>query len=291
VSEKKLVRWCEISTKCEQDRFKTLSENLNAAGVANSVDFIEIGVAEFQETLTRCKSEYDQIRIGAPLQLLLADLFDNWPADLNRSKVADALVKETGSGSLSQKWWPRCFLVDGLNYTFAKNPQALDLEGGVFILGATAAAFAVVASLARIGFRKFLLADSDDSKVEDFVVKLRAAHFSAQFQAVRRHMITQLPGVNAVAVNTLNAKEESEIFDELVYFNFLIPSGVWLDLALSDRHEQVDAEARNAGAVIRTPAEVAAATDVSWAFECFNKTLVFQDLNKLYEGLYNIKST
>lgn len=261
------LRWVEIAIRARRQRFEDLSSALNEAGLGNEVSFIETSEDEFPTVLEQAKADFDQIRIGGDLQVLAPKVADRLPSLLLTLRAADALVKE------GDQWWLRNYFVEGLQEAIAGEIRNIDLTGGSFILGATAEARAAVAALVRFGFHRLDVSDPDEERAKALVEELRSTYFKVQFQFIPRHLITQLPGIHTMVINTLEVGDDDGILGEMAYFNFLKPGGVWLDLPLVRRNSALESEARSVGAVIESAASVHARTDRLWAQACFDRRL------------------
>lgn len=259
-------RWVEISLHPEEKRFKLLSALLNGQGIANEVEFITTTESDFETVAREAMMRFDQIRVGTRLCELAPNLSERKPSSILTLKASDALVR---SGLRSEaQWWPRNFLFEGVGRAVVSRHKDLDLGGAVFVLGVTCESRAVIAALAKIGFSRFSISHHDDNQGQAFVEGMRRALFGVQFQFVPRHLITQLPSVHSFAVNTLLAGTDDGALAELIYFNFLKPGGIWLDLSLAG-NPHLEAEARAVGAVLGSGVEVAAWTDHLWSKEVF----------------------
>lgn len=258
-----LFRWAEVSTKCERERYTSLSQALEKSGLANEVGFIEITPEEFPARLPELLKSYDQLRIGGELQELALKSVERLPSALLTLRAADSLVRDVDG------WWPRNFLVEGLRGFFAQDLRTIDLSGGVFVSGVTPQARAVVAALVRIGFNRFTIAATEVEHAERFADDMRAGFFQVRFQTVSGNRITQLPAVHTVAVNTLPRDGDGGLLAEMAYFNFLKSGGIWLDLPLVPHNIELDTEARSVGARVAMPTHVAVRTDLAWLSAVF----------------------
>lgn len=257
-----MIKWCEISDRAsgpEQKRFNCLDEELRKCGLETELSFVSGTGDDLAAALEQARATMSQIRVSGRLGPKVLSLLERIPSSLLSLKSCDALVCDRG------EWWPRFFLVEGLNQTLASDASTLDLGGSVFILGATTEARAAVAALSRIGFNKMILSDPNDVECTAFVEELRRSYFGIQFQAAPRNSVTQLPGICSIAVNTLTATEDQHSVEELGYFNFLKPNGFWLDLSIFPLNSSLRAEAQSVGAMIVPGAKVFATTDQLWA--------------------------
>jgi shikimate 5-dehydrogenase len=267
-----ILRWCEISDRTDEFakvRFQILNEELRKAGLDTEFKLTVAEPTNLQEILDQARSTSAQIRFSGRLGKSVIPLLERLPSALVSLKACDSLVCENGD------WWPRFFLVEGLNQTMATDAAALDLAGSVLILGATSEAKASVAALSRIGFSKMIITDPHEELGLAFVEELRRSYFGIKFQMVARNAVTQLPGVCSIAVNTLTASEDANSMAELAYFNFLKPGGFWLDLSIFPLNTALQSEASSVGASIISGARVLARTDFLWATSAFNVSIDF----------------
>ncbi len=271
-------KWVEISRQPDKKRYQALEQALLLAGFENKVEFMETDEQIFGETLQKAFGEFDQIRIGGALCEMAPRLLDHLPAEILTLQMADAFVPDP---TVVGKWWPRCYLAEGYHRAIVSNVKNLDLSGAVFVLGAGTEARAAVGAFARLGFRRFSIADLDDDRGQSFADELKRRHFGAVFDFIPRHQITQLPAVHVIAVNTLPFGKDEGLHGELFYFNFLRVGGVWLDMDVHSPNPHLESEARSVGAVIENATSVIAWTDVSWAVEALSVKL---DTTSLYSS-------
>ncbi len=268
-----VVRWCELSDRIDEPaktRFQILNQEICKAGLETELTFAAADQANLQHVLDQARSSYAQIRISGRLGAAVIELLDRFPSALASLKACDSLVYEGG------QWWPRFFLVEGLNQTIASDAAGLDLGGSVLILGATSEAKASVAALSRIGFNKMIISDPNETLCSAFVQDIRRAYFGIQFQAIARRAVTQLPGVCSIAVNTLTVTEDENSIGELAYFNFLKPGGFWLDLSIFPLNSGLQSEASSVGASVISAARVLARADCLWAASAFKVSIDFE---------------
>lgn len=264
------VRWCAIADEArssEKRRFESLSQALREAGIENEFEFLIADKASAAAVLDKAKSEFAQIRLAGSVGAWILPTLERVPSSLNFSRAADAMVCEYN------EWWPRFYLVEGLNQMLSLDASTLDLSGSVFIFGATPEARAAAAALSKIGLNRVVLSDPDDAKASAFVEELKRADFGTQFQAVPRAQITQIPGICSVAINTLSTLSEKETATELAYFNFLKPGGFWLDLAIFPLNATLQTEAQSVGASLFSGAHALALTDRLWAEAAFKVSI------------------
>jgi shikimate 5-dehydrogenase len=261
-----MIRWCEITDRDDdfaRKRFQLLTTEIQKAGVENEVTFTIANEETLPDILEKARSTFAQIRVGGRLGSVIMPLMNRIPSSLASLKACDSIVSERGD------WWPRSFLVEGLNQTLASDAGTLDLGGSVLILGTTPQARASVAALSRVGFNKMIISDPSEAVGAAFVEDLKRSFFGIHFQSVPRSSVTQLPGICSIAVNTLTAAEDANSINELAYFNFLKTGGFWLDLSIFPLNVGLQNEALSVGAIIISGSRVFSATDSLWAESVF----------------------
>ena len=279
------MRWVEISDHPQLQRFQTLAHFLNETGLENEVIFLKATKQDFPEIVAKAEQEFDQIRIGGSLCQYVTEISIRLPSLLLSLKAGDALVQKARKPNLPD-WWPRNFLVDGIVRALVTDKRSLDLSGAVFLLGAGCESRAAVAALVRLGFQRFSISCSDDITGQALVEELRTLYFQVQFQFIPRHLITQLPSIHSIAINTLVAGHDDEALNELFYFNFLKPGGIWLDLAFVG-NQHLENEARAVGAETAEGIRVAAWTDYEWAQEVLLIKLDPDALTDRYRAVFS----
>ena len=252
-------RWCEICEVRELSRAGAIAEFLQESGVEQEFTFFQSEISDFRKTFENAVSAgFSHIRIGGDLRDHCLQISEQWPANMLSVRSADAMVL------IENQWWSRNFLIEGLVRVLNESTHSPDLSYSVLVIGATAETRAVVAVLTRLGFRNFLIADPDRQKSESFTAQFKRFYFGVSFEAIEPSRVTQLPGACSVAVNTLTPVRAQGMLDDLMYFNFLKPNGVWLDLSLVPHNLELEQEARTVGADVKEASSVFARADWLW---------------------------
>ena len=248
---------------------EVLQRALANAGVENEIRFVQSDASSLRAKLDELKAEgIHHVRFGGSLPEAVPSCFDNWPSTMLSLKAADALVPDEEG-----RWWPRNFMQEGLQRLAAIDLGNLDLTGGAFLVGATPATRSIVAALARIGFYRLNLTDLDEAKGRALIEELKRSYFNVQFQFTPRGLVTQLPGVHSIAVNTVDMGKDPTRLSELFYFNFLKSGAVWIETIISESNSPLIQEARNVGADVRTGGNLISRWDEAWAEGCFKVKL------------------
>lgn len=273
------MKWAVVSDLAPNKvRAAIVSEALAQAGVVNEVVFFEATQATLLDVIQNCESKGIQhLRFEGTLPDFVPGCFTNLPSTILTLKSADAVVPEENG-----RLWPRNFLQEGIQRLAASDLGDLDLNAGAFIVGATPEARSAVAALVRIGFRRVNLTGTDDKRGEEMISDFRRTYFNVHFSFIPRSLITQLPGVHSVAVNTLPMEEDANRLGELFYFNFLKSGAVWIEVPFTNSNSPLIQEAKNVGADVRESANLASRCDQAWAESCFKVRIDHENLRSQF---------
>jgi shikimate 5-dehydrogenase len=140
----------------------------------------------------------------------------------------------------------------------------LDISESALIVGAGASCRAVVASLLKIGFKKFNITEKFEERGRLLIQDLKQTYFAVDFRFTTQSAITQLPGVHSVVINTTPLTPSNDLLNELYYFNFLKPEGAVIDLTLVPYETPLLKAAKQVGARVVHGCEVATLVDIYW---------------------------
>lgn len=264
--------WAEITDRDPSEaRAAALEEALKAQGVDNRRLMKTARAQDLRAAVDEARAEgAANIRFAGTLPEAVPALYETLPSQMLSLRCADALVFDKEGRA-----WPRNFHAEGFTRMIAADLKDLDLGAAAFVIGATSKARSCVAAISRAGFKRINLTDTDEARGMKLLEEFRRAYFNVQFQFTRRHMITHLPGVHSIAVNTIRVKDDPNHLNELFYFNFLKTGGVWVEATLGADNAALLAEARSAGAQVEPGEQLAAYADRAWVEACFGKRIDF----------------
>ena len=277
MSEKK--PWLVLGAQPNETYFQALQAALNDSGCVAKMEIQKVTEADFAQVFDKARAAASSIRLTDQAGEWAVASVEALPAETAVLRTADAMQLHGG------RWWPRCYLVEGIRIVIAQDLHEIDFSGEAFVVGDGPRVRAVVSELIRIGFKKVTLtcnsADQGTRLLNDF----RRAYFGVEFAFVPSDQITELPGVNTIAVNTVMVAEAPELTQQLYYFNFLRRGGIWLDLSLTPSDHPLLVEARTVGARVQTGDKVLAYAETAWAKACMECTL---DTEKFAASVANL---
>lgn len=265
--ETKPFRWCYLSAQPSKERFEALSEYLNQQGHENTLELIETDESRFLDDLKRVKQEFDQIRLGSPVVEKLFEDGMDFPSELGLLKTADALLKEPDG-----RWWPRSFLRE----IFASRLNELahvDVREAALIVGSGVSARAITGALIQLGYSRINFAEKFKQRVDPFVEVLGKNFFGHEILAIPPSMMTTIPGIHSIIVNTSPFIASNDLLMEMYYLNFLTHGGLVVDCTLFPVETPLLKAATKLKMQIIHGFELAALTDIQWAQNCLKTQL------------------
>lgn len=277
------MKWCVIGHEINPERYEFLAKWLERCGLPNTVDFIEISPQELSLRIPDLQANYDQIRIEQPYRHEIYLETKKNEAAMLLVRSADCFFKDDRG-----LWWLRSPLHHGMNQILNSIGHNLNLDGAALIVGVGGAARSAVASLVKVGYRQFNIANAFDDQAIELVAELRKIYFSVTFQFVSQGQLVLLPGTSSIVVNATPFLQNNDILDELHYFNFLMRGGLVWDLTIRPYETPLTKEAVEIGARVFRGYEFAVATDEVWVrwvapklnFQSEKYASEFQDLLK-----------
>ena len=254
------MKWAEIGFTQENRRLKVLSEFLKSNDVENEFSFLTTIEDNFVDCLVDAQKKFEVIHVANELGGYdLANEY-SYPSRLLSLQIQDVFQKYDG------QWLPRNFLLESIRVILAGAGDELDINGGVLIFGSGPSAVAAFGALNFLGFSRFTFVDANNSNLNDVLEKLRRFNFGVDINSASNAMITQLPGIFSVVVNTLDEESESQIIEELSFFNFLANNGIVVSTRLQ-KEVRFLTEAKNLGAQIVDGYQIFSKLDFMWLNE------------------------
>lgn len=114
-----MKKWAVLTDKSDgsdRRRFESLREALLKAGVETEVSILVTSEADFLQNFENAKAQYSQIRFTGQTGSWVIPHLVRLPSAMLSLKSCDSLVCD------HDEWWPRFYLVEGLNkISFARD--------------------------------------------------------------------------------------------------------------------------------------------------------------------------
>lgn len=267
--------WTSLSLTNEDQRWKTLSQEMTKVGVANEYVPWEGPV----DALTFAELEkFHHIRLSGPVghQLLQqVKVQSSWVTLLG---VIDGMVR-TEHG-----WWPLCGTYESFGALLFQLGANVDRSGGVLVAGGGDVARVAIAAFFKNGFRNFLLTSFDAQEAQETIRDVNRRFFGLNLQWLPVQKIVLLPGESSVLINCTPGTEENGLLVELSYMNFLKRPGFLFDISRSSPPSMLVQEAKDAGVNVISGFQIAAHTDILWGKWAFGAELKLENYLPVLES-------
>lgn len=137
--------------------------------------------------------------------------------------VAEGVLCAPGEAPRAITALPAAFVA-----AFAVRRLHFDATGSAILIGVTDEIRLMAAGLARLGFKKIIVVDSDDGKAIEMAQLLKRRLLNIEISPLSHTLLTQAPNDSSMAVN-LAGTGDSALIEDTSYLNFLKKNGVWID--------------------------------------------------------------
>ncbi len=285
------MKWTEISNLAEVKRYKLLSDELKLSNFENSFvstklpnEFCDLNFFASEDNCDRfraytnqLKKDFDQILVGGFFKDRI-DLFSHeYPAELLQIKVLDSIVK------VEDHWWPRNQLYHAFVYLMTHEVKRIDFSAAVLIVGANADSKSIIAALIKLGFSHFNITDINPEKCQILLRELQRCYFSVHFDMTEIGYVTQLTNTFSIGVNTLFGELDETTKMAVIYFNFLIKGGFWIEICPSATSVLAN-EATSFGFSVWSGVDLVSNLDYIWARSALKCEIDLARLKQAYRA-------
>tara|TARA_B100000749_G_scaffold280896_1_gene280668 strand:- start:38280 stop:39155 length:876 start_codon:yes stop_codon:yes gene_type:complete len=279
----RLISWAEISDKSDKLRNDFVQKYLEKSGIENSLEYIETPLSNLKEATLEAQNKFDYIRVHPNFGIDSLHLFAGIPSEMMTVGAMDAWIRAD-----KKKWWPRNFYFKAFHGVISKQGSKINLNSEVLIIGTGAVAKAFLVGFVKLGFKKINISSTMDEAAQEFVESSKQFFFDVKLSYVPQSRLVTLPGVHGIMVNTTPIDKNSEMIEDLSYFNFLQKSGLVIDANLVPLDSLLLTEAISVGANIIPGYEFMSAADALWMQELSGKKIQIEDYTSyLLEQIQN----
>jgi shikimate dehydrogenase len=216
--------WTEVAQNPIHELNHNFSQQLSMLGVENK--YIEtVATADtLDAALAEAKTKCEMIRIGAPFKSYLIDSLKHVDLETRMIGSVDTLIKRKDA------WWPKSTFYNGMTDVFLKHQGSARTDYQALVVGAGAAARAVCAVVAKMGYNKINLTSRYDEQGGQLLMQLQKIFFDIDFKYIPKDRLVLLPGTNNLVINTTPFIPSNDLLVELYYLNFLRSDGLLVDL-------------------------------------------------------------
>ena len=234
----------DTTINVHEKKIELMRESAQKLQLSCEIDKISMDATELQNFFVSQKDQYSAIRLTPDFQEVVTALFPNLPTVERIIQVADCLFLE------KNKWWPRSLMVDCLADSMVLKQPQIDTQAQGLIVGDSSEAQVALYVLIKMGFSKINLITDHSNKIQSILDRTRQSLFGIDVKLISPDELTLLPNICSVAINTETLDKDDPLMNDLMYLNFLKPTGLLVDLSETDAQNPLISEAQKVG--IRT---------------------------------------
>lgn len=163
------------------------------------------------------------------------------PLVVQQTQTADFFFRRAND------WHPELTFRAALHEALIRHGKQIELRGDVFVIGDGAALRAAASVAMEIGFRSFCFVGRDVTDLQAQAARLKRNYLSVNIRTIPYHEMTLQKISAALLINTVPLDAEPDLAADLAYFNFMLSSGVVVDLSEGESSKKVLEEADRAG--------------------------------------------
>lgn len=146
------------------------------------------------------------------------------PTEVRSLYCADGIFLEDG------QWWPRLDLKDAIHELIVKKGKNLDIKETAFIIGEGVFLRLLGALAASFGFARVTMVGLSEEDVQQQIRFLQQAFVGIDWRMMEASQLTMQTSTATLLMNALSIKSHEHIVNDLAYFNFMKPQGLFVDL-------------------------------------------------------------
>lgn len=260
MAETQSMNWISIGSCADEVRYRWLEEYFKSVGFANAYECVEVLPDDFEGVLGTHLKSCDQIRVATPLGEPIMHYFKVHEALMSQIEAADCIVKD-GRG----RWWCRSLVYHAISQCLLRRSKKIRTEGSVLIIGAGAAARAVLNSCSRLGFRSFKFTNRSMENAERLIAYFKKQSWNIDLEYVSPERLIHLPGEMSLVVNTTPISNSNSLVEDLYYFNYMRQDGLLIDFNLKPPVTKLLKEYLDIRGDVVFGYEIAAIVDSLWS--------------------------
>lgn len=155
-------------------------------------------------------------------------LFSTRPEKVQLLEVLDCLVTKMGPDGHAQ-FWPELFLPAVIRKVIKNKVNTLDLNNYAYIVAQDLWIRPLAAAAVNLGFAQVKLVGTDAEFLKNQKIYLSRKLIGVNFETVMTQELTLQPQQAGLLMNSLDLQKSKDSLQDLAYFNFMVPEGLFLD--------------------------------------------------------------
>jgi|GEM_PF-3840438 hypothetical protein len=172
-------------------------------------------------------------------------LYPARPEKVQLLEVMDSLVLKAG-GQGQVQYWPDLLLPAVIRQVIKKKVSTLDLRFHVYIIAQDLWIRPLAAAAVNLGFSQIVLVGTDQEFLKNQKAYLSKKLIGVHFEVVLTHDLTLQTQQAGLVMNCIDLQKSKESLQDIAYFNFMVPEGLFLDFMEGPSHKLLRDEADRA---------------------------------------------
>ena len=195
---------------------------------------------------------FDAVHVDFTSSELIMQSWPSSPTLIRQLRCFDYFISD------QQQIWPRLFLYDTLRKLIVDRSKEHDIREAAYVVCDNLIGRVLVTLMIHLGHKKVFLVSEDEKFIAEEVEKLRRVNLGVEIVGLSTQHLTIQTTRASILINTLQLEKNSQILNDLAYFNFMKKEGLVLDLNLDQSQNLILDEAQKADLKIIDSAIVAA---------------------------------
>lgn len=208
---------------------------------------------------------FDLIRLAPGFQNAVLNLIPAISSEIRFLNRIDTLIKLKGV------FWSKNLFRSAFHELILKRATDLDTAATALIVGANDEVKIAISVLAEIGFEKISVVGSTQEEVKTFLDQFRNQFLGITFQELSQQELVLQAGIHSVCINAIELENQSPMFNDILYYNYLKQGGLVANLAQGpfseDHKDLLLKEAKSIQSPIISRAEVDVVLELFWIDE------------------------
>lgn len=167
-------------------------------------------------------------------------IMQSWPASptlVRQLRCFDYFIR------IQDQIWPRLFLYDVLRNLIIERSRQHDIREAAYIVCDNLVGRILVTLMIHLGHKKVFLVSEDEKFIAEEVEKLRRVNLGVEIVGLSTQHLTIQTTRASILINSVKLGRESQILNDLAYFNFMQKDGLVVDLNFERRQSYILEEA------------------------------------------------
>ncbi len=184
------------------------------------------------------------------------------PSQVRDLECFDAFLFDDG------KWYPREIMFEAIRSIIVERARELEIRNSGYVIGDDELGRVMASTLVDLGFSTIYVVGKTNETLDKCVRLLSRKFIGIKFIPILAENMTMQMTQASVLLNGLDLTDESTLFSDLSYFNFMKKGGLIVDVQLSETNLHLEEEAYKAELKSISAKDITARRDIIFLDRC-----------------------